>query len=109
MQVRYYRDSYSLPRADVGPPHEVVGWFLEQDLQGDVAACRRLLNLLNEVESGIMTSFESTGNAHTVTLGRNGARIENEYAEPPVAGDSSLDDLKQAISGWLRLLTSVEG
>jgi hypothetical protein len=56
VRVRYSRDVRGLPRAEVAPPHEVLGWFPEQDVQGNTAWCQRLLQRIDDVQRGRMPS-----------------------------------------------------
>ncbi len=77
---------------------------MEQGIQGDVSECQRLIQLIDDVRSGRVPRFEGTGNAHTLLLSPNRARIENEYAIPPMMGEFSLADLQDALRGWLDLL-----
>jgi uncharacterized protein YacL (UPF0231 family) len=104
MDIRLYRDPQGLPRAQAAPPHEVVGWWLEQDVQQDPATCDAVLAGIAAVRAGQTPEWTGTGNAHTVTLTARGARIESEFAEPPAAAECSLDELQDAVSRWQALV-----
>jgi hypothetical protein len=77
---------------------------LEQDIRGHAAPCRELLQLIDATARGDEPPWEATGNAHTLTVGLDGAHIENEYAIPSASCDLSLDDLREAITTWLECL-----
>jgi uncharacterized protein YacL (UPF0231 family) len=105
--VIFEQDERGYPRVRAAPPCEVLGWFLEQDVQGNAAKCHRLLGLIEEARSGRRPHWQGTGNAHTLTLTPSGARVENEFVEPLTACDLPLDELAAAVRGWLELIDRV--
>jgi len=104
MKIKLYHDAHDFPRAEVDTPHEVLGWFLEQDVQSSISWCRDLLKLVEHIESGRESPWEGTGNAHTLVLTGKGVRIENEYVDPPQSCELSLPEFKSALKKWLKFI-----
>ena len=99
--LEVHLDANGIPRAAVEPAHEPLAWFLEQDLQSNVAACDELLEHIKLIRSGQETEWEESGNAHVVSLTPQGATIENVYSGDDAAYDIALDDLDHAVRQWL--------
>jgi len=85
-----------MPRADFDPPHEVVGWFLEQDVQS-VSRCEELIAIVDETKVATRSRYNSGGNAHSIVIDRGGVCIENDYVESPRAASLSLDEFRAAV------------
>ena len=105
MQLRLYKDDRGVPRAEVPPPREALGWWLAQDIQSDRDACDELLSVIQDIRSGKRAEWEGTGNVHTITITPEGARIETEFAEPPRTAEVSLDELEDALRRWKALIS----
>lgn len=105
MQLRLYKDERGIPRAEAPPPQEALGWWLNQDIQRDLGACDEVLSVIQDIRAGRLANWEGTGNVHTITITREGARIETEFAVPPRTAEVSLDELQEAISRWKELIT----
>jgi hypothetical protein len=112
MQLEFYWDEAGDARArathDTGgkaPGREVAG-FLDGDLQGSAASAREVLRAVDEVESGRVPSWERTGNAHTLTLSRDGAALRNEMDEDAKPHHLTLQALRKAVGDWLAFLAT---
>jgi hypothetical protein len=110
MQLEFYWDDDGDPRARVSPEArgkalglEVAG-FLESDLQGSAAAAEEILRAIDAVESGRVPSWERTGNAHTLTLSRDGATLRNEMEEDTRPHHLALPAMRKAVGDWLAFL-----
>lgn len=108
LDVRLYRDRFGYPRADASPPHEVLGWFLEQDVQSDAAWGRELAGIVGDVRAGAREAYTATGNAHTLVLSREAARIETEFSDPPHQCTVSLQELERALLDWSAFVAGEE-
>lgn len=106
MHIRFFRDERGRPSAVAAPPAQAVGWFLEQDVRREADNCLQLLQLIDDLRRGKLTHWDATGNAHALTLTPEGATIENLFAPGPVISHVTLDELEQAVRGWLRLITT---
>lgn len=104
MRVKPYLDNKGWRRASVEEPYEVLGSFLEQDLQNSVPACKLFLEAIDAVKSGLIEDWQGTGNAHTVTLTRDKATIENEFAEPFIACELPIDEFRDAVMEWMTFI-----
>jgi hypothetical protein len=99
--MHFDRDEDGRARAHAEPPCEVLGWFLEQDVQADEIYCRELITTIEEIEIGIGERWEDVGNAHRLTLSPTGAEIESEYAEPTARCELTLTELRDVLTAWL--------
>jgi hypothetical protein len=106
MLIRFFRNANGVADAEVPPPNEALGWYLEQDIQSDAGSAQELLDLIDEVASGRREGWSATGNAHTLTLSRDGAVIENEFTEPPVICRLSLDEMADALRRWMEFISA---
>lgn len=102
-------DARRIARAQAAPPFEVLGSFLEEDVQGSIASTQSFLDRVQEVRAGSRLRWEGTGNAHSVTITTEAVRIENEWASPPAATEVSLDDFEEALHRWMHLLVGQVG
>jgi hypothetical protein len=63
-------------------PYDVLGWFLEQDVQSSIPWGRELVKMIENVQSVQDSYWKGTGNAHTFILTGKGVRIDYEYVAP---------------------------
>jgi Uncharacterised protein family (UPF0231) len=107
---RFYRDERGAPRADFDPLYEVVGWFLEQDVQrSSVRQCDELIAIVDETMAATRSSYRSSGNVHTLIFEQGGVRIENDYVEPSRSAVLSLDEFREAVLDWKVLIRDRDG
>jgi hypothetical protein len=101
--MRLYRDSSGDPRAHGEKGKELLARFLESDVQGSATLGRRILTALDKVAAGHLASWESTGNAYTLTLAPGGAEIEPEMDDSDTAEPLhlSLAELRDAVARWM--------
>jgi hypothetical protein len=97
-------DSDGRGRAEGAPPFDVLGWYLEDDIQGDPQRCDEVISMIDQVESGTLASWEEAGNAHTLYLAPSGAIIESEFADPPKSCALALTDLRDVVLHWRAII-----
>jgi len=103
----FHRDAQGDPRAEV--PEGQAGLaglcgFLESDLQGSIAACDRLLGILDRVAAGAVAGYERTGNAFRLVLTPEGASLV-PLATGAVAGcQVPLDRFREMVAAWRAFL-----
>ena len=68
MIVKCYTDEHASQRAVVSSPYELVGWYLEQEIEGDINFGKRLLGIIEKVKNRAESEYSGTGNAHTITI-----------------------------------------
>jgi len=107
IEGKVYFDSHGYPRAEYQPPHEVLGWYLEQDVQNSPATCEELLRLSDEVINGNRPDWQGVGNAHTLSIKGNCVCIENEFSDSGTLCELSIEDFKTALLSWKELVGSV--
>lgn len=101
--INFIRDIDGVPRAHAAAPFEELGFYLQDNVQSP-RACAELLRFLQQIRSGERTSWQGTGNVHTLTLTPDTATIRNEFTEPPETCELSLDAFEQALREWRNLL-----
>jgi uncharacterized protein YacL (UPF0231 family) len=104
MQLEFFWDAEGDARARCKGKAKVIAGFLESDLQDSTRAAHEVLRAIDDVESGRETSWEMTGNAHTLTLTPDGASIVDEMddeAEPYIL---SLAAFREVLADWVSFL-----
>jgi hypothetical protein len=109
MRLEFYRDDLGEPRVRVPHGRELLGRYLEGDLQTDVRHARRIAGAVDRVAAGQLPSFSETGNAYTLTLTPAGAVIESELDERAPALALPLADLRAAVGAWIAFLETGAG
>ena len=108
MRLEYYRDDLGDARVRAPRGRELLGRYLEGDLQSDALHAREIAHAVDRVAAGHLPSFTETGNAHTLTLSPAGAVIESELDER-AACLLPLADLRAALGGWIAFLEKGSG
>jgi hypothetical protein len=105
MKVRLFRDTNGYTRAETAPFYEALGRFLEEDVQNNVNWIEELLYIINELETGSVTEWEGTGNASTLSLTDQSARITHEFDDSIPPCEISLQELRQILLDWRTLIS----
>ena len=109
MRLEFHRDELGEPRIRAPHGQELLGRYLEGDLQTDVRHARQVAHAVDRVAAGELPSFSETGNAHTLTLTPAGAVIESELDEQAPALALPLADLRAAVGAWIAFLEKGSG
>lgn len=109
MQLQFYWDSEGTPRAQCDPPGHTVASFLESDVQGSLEFAHEILRALDRIDAGTIDSWEVTGNAHTLTLKKDGVAIRSEVDEDaePVLLAKSL--FREVMADWVSFVDEGRG
>ena len=107
IEGKYYIDSDGYPWADFSPPYETLGVFLVSDVQSCAETCDIVLSECDAILSGKEQRISGTGNAHTVTMTREGVLIENEYTDELPPCRLSIEEFRQVIESWKKLITGL--
>jgi hypothetical protein len=83
---------------------DLLAQYLASDVQESSEVTMLLLELLDQIESGELESWEGTGNAFTLTLAPEGATIQPEFGTDDEPRQVSLADLRDALEDWLSLI-----
>ena len=97
-------DELGYPRAIFDPPNEIIGSFLEEDVQNSPLGCELLLQACDDVLEGRLEEWDDVGNAHRLTIRKDQVIIENEYSnyDPPCS--LRVNDFKQLLLSWKSLI-----
>ncbi len=83
---------------------DLIAQYLVSDVQESPEVTLLLLDLVDQVASGDLESWEGTGNAFTLTLTAEGATIQPEFGSDDEPRRVSLDDLREALDDWLAMI-----
>ncbi|HWN41999.1 MAG TPA: hypothetical protein VNW71_07230 [Thermoanaerobaculia bacterium] len=83
---------------------DLLAQYLVSDVQESPEVTQMLLDLVDQVATGDLESWEGTGNAFTLTLTPEGATIQPEFGSDTEPRHVSLDDLREALGGWLAVI-----
>ncbi|HKV07388.1 MAG TPA: YacL family protein [Thermoanaerobaculia bacterium] len=101
MQLQFYWDSEGTPRAQCDPPGSTVADFLESDVQGSLELAHEILRALDRIDAGTIDSWEVTGNAHTLTLSKQGVAIQSEVDEDAGPMLLAKSQFREVMAGWV--------
>ncbi|HEX2643670.1 MAG TPA: hypothetical protein VHU81_11820 [Thermoanaerobaculia bacterium] len=108
MDLDFYWDEAGDPRArGKGRAGTRFAAFLESDIQGSDAYAREVLEAIERVAAGELDGWETTGNAHTLSVQRSGATLVSEYEEEEDGEEPtrlSLAAVRKALQGWIEML-----
>jgi hypothetical protein len=101
----FFIDEHGFPRAHFERPYEVLGYYLEQDVQSCIASCDTLIEICKQVESGLLASWSGTGNAHSIEILPDKVQIEKQYSIQPEGCVILISEFKSAVSSWKKLVS----
>jgi len=110
MILKCYIDEHGIRRAEVSSLYELLGWYLEGDVQASIYHCKLLFSEIKKVKTYVKEEFSGTGNAHTITITRDKVIIENEFLiESEDCGASricemSLNEFEKALTQWFEFI-----
>lgn len=93
-------------RLQENPAHDLIAAYLTIDIQKSPKWTAELLQKIEDIKSGQISSWERTGNAYCLHLYPGHIEIEPDYAEVP--GEPvkiSFNDFETAVVAWQELLT----
>jgi len=105
--MSYYLDEHGIHRVKSADGEELLGSFLEEDVQSSLDNCDIVLQSLSDVARGIRQPFHSTGNAHDVFIQPDRVCIEHLWLYPPVLPlELTMNQFRQALLDWRTFLLS---
>jgi len=94
-------------RPGSGRHGEIIGSFLQSDVQGDLETARMLLAETAAAERGENPQPAGVGNAFSIAITPDGAVIRNAVVEGASAERYSLPELRAALETWIAAIESV--
>jgi hypothetical protein len=104
--IKCYFDEHGCRRADPNGLHPLIASYLEQDVQGCIPTCLKLVGILDEFKAGRRDERSGTGNAHTVTIRPDVVVIENDWAEDFGEARLSHDVFRACLEDWMQFISS---
>ncbi|MCG3469064.1 YacL family protein [Xenorhabdus bovienii] len=101
--MKFMFDKQGYPLIDIEYEYHVLADFLRGDIQGSLFGVNEFITACNDVSSGNSLEWEGTGNAHTVTIRKEGVHIFNEYTGEEL-DIPTIDEFKHYLEGWKALL-----
>jgi hypothetical protein len=99
-----FRDPEGILHAEFPQDMRLLGRYLEADVQGSIELCDAALKAVDEVASGRRKRRELTGNAHTLALTAQKARITPEFSNHKPL-ECPLDTLRTVLQEWRELIS----
>lgn len=100
-------DEDGYPRAIFDPPNEILGSFLEEDIQTSPQVCNLILSACNDVSNGRIGVWDDVGNAHRLIIQNGRVRISNEYSDYYSPCEVTIDEFTQVLLKWLALVSEI--
>lgn len=105
--LKLYIDKNGYPRAEVSARYQLIASYLEQDVQRNPEGSRNLIQIIEEVISETRKDWEGTGNAFTLILSKDKARIESEFLDPMESCEIPIKTFQKVLKQWDKLVRSV--
>jgi hypothetical protein len=96
-----------LARPGSGHHGEIIGSFLQSDVQGDLETARMLLAEIAAAERGENPQPGGVGNAFSITISPAGGVIRNAVVEGVAPERYSLAELRAALDTWIAAIESL--
>ena len=106
MALELFRDDDGALRGYGGPEDQPLRRFLEGDVQEDITSIQEILRALERIEGGDPAPWQSTGNAHTLTLRRGEVEIQSEMEEDAPPYTTTPEALRRALLIWQAMVES---
>jgi uncharacterized protein YacL (UPF0231 family) len=100
MDIKIYKDRNGYPRVAAPESLEILGWFLEQDIQRCKYSCDEIIEIIDSVQQGKISYWKGTGNAHTFCITSELVTIYNEFSENSSPCSMDTREFKNAIILW---------
>ncbi|RTZ98111.1 MAG: hypothetical protein DSY89_09975 [Deltaproteobacteria bacterium] len=98
--ISCYRDDTGLLRARTADKDQALAVFLETDIQEDTALVAELLKQIKLLKKGKKKRYQSSGNAHTVTLTPKTATLESLYDDEAPRYRLKLSHFQDVLTRW---------
>lgn len=89
-------------RAYVSAPYQLVGQYLENDIQDCIEECKFLLSVCDQVEKGDLNEWGGCGNANQILIQKNAVLIKVMFTEEKVS--LCLNDYRLVVRAWVNFL-----
>jgi hypothetical protein len=109
ISVRRHPAGFFEAQAQPGSGHhgEIIASFLQSDVQGDLETARMLLAEIAAAERGENPQPGGAGNAFSITISPDGAKIRNAVVAGAVPERYSLAELRAALETWIGAIERV--
>jgi len=94
-------------RPGSGRHGEIIGSFLQSDIQGDLETARMLLAEVAAAERGEKPQPGGAGNAYSITITPDGAVIRNAVVADAPPERYRLPELRAALETWIEAIERV--
>ncbi len=98
--ISFYRDDTGLLRARAADKDQLLAAFLETDIQEDTGMISELLKQINAIQKGTRKRYETSGNAHALTLTPKRVTIESLYDNDARPYRRNLTFFKDTLVRW---------
>jgi uncharacterized protein YacL (UPF0231 family) len=98
--ISCYRDDTGLLRARAADKDQLLAVFLETDIQEDKDMAIELLRQVKALQNGEKKRYETSGNAHTVTMTPKAVTIESLFDDEAPRYRLKLAHFRDILTQW---------
>ena len=98
--ISCYRDDDGLLRARTADKDRLLAVFLETDIQEDKVMTTELLKQIKALKKGEKKRYESSGNAHAITLTSRTATLESLFDDEAPRYRLKLSHFQDVLTQW---------
>jgi hypothetical protein len=102
--MRFYYDDSGYPIADTSTEDNILGWFLEGDVQSNEETTKYLISVVEDVKI-THEEYERWGNGCVLNL-VDGKVVIWHIGVDEYKYEITLNELEEGLRGWLELITS---
>jgi uncharacterized protein YacL (UPF0231 family) len=102
--MRFYYNDSGNPRADTSTEDNILGWFLQGDVQSNEDTTKYLLSVVEDVRTK-HEEYERWGNGVVLQL-TDDKVVMWHIGVDEYKYEITLDELEEGLRGWLELITS---
>lgn len=84
MEFYLDNDNYCCVKNISNPNEQIIGDYLEGDIQGSDYHVNLIINTIHQIQNGEIENWQGTGNAHTISISKDKINIFNEFTEMDV-------------------------
>ncbi len=106
IQIHTFCDEHGRPRAELPPPYELLGWFLETEVGIDLLLATRIIADIDSALAAPGTVVEGRAQQSRYWLGES-ARLRYREIDPPQEVEVSLMGLRFVVDRWRALIQTV--
>lgn len=98
--IKFFVSEDGYCRAESLHPYEVIGTYLEEDIQRSPNGCSYVLDQIDQIRTGAELRIEGAGNAHSIDIEKLGVDISHLWTDEFQPVHLSLNEFEGIILQW---------